>query len=143
MRAIGLDVGNKRIGIAVSDAMGWTAQPLTVYRRKGEAEDIAALCELIANQQADVLVIGLPKSMDGSLREQALLTQAFGEKLAAGCGIEPVWWDERMTTNMAHQVLIQADVSRKKRKGVVDKIAAVFILQNYLDYLSMQPQKTK
>ena len=70
MRAIGLDVGNKRIGIAVSDAMGWTAQPLTVYRRKGEAEDIAALCELIADQQADVLSSGCPNPWTGACADR-------------------------------------------------------------------------
>ena len=135
MKVLGLDIGEKRIGIAVSDALGYTAQGLTVLQRNGEDDDIGAIQELIDASQVSEVVVGLPKNMDGSLGEGAQKVMSFVSKLEELLSIPVVLWDERLTTAEATRVLLQADVSRKKRRAVVDKIAAVLILQGYLDSL--------
>ena len=135
MKVLGLDIGEKRIGIAVSDALGYTAQGLTVLQRNGEDDDIGAIQELIDASQVSEVVVGLPKNMDGSLGEGAQKVMSFVSKLEESLSIPIVLWDERLTTAEATRVLLQADVSRKKRRTVVDKIAAVLILQGYLDSL--------
>jgi putative Holliday junction resolvase len=135
MKVLGLDIGEKRIGIAVSDALGCTAQGLTVLQRNGADDDIGAIQELIDTSQVSEVVVGLPKNMDGSLGEGAQKVMSFVSKLEESLSIPIVLWDERLTTAEATRVLLQADVSRKKRRTVVDKIAAVLILQGYLDSL--------
>jgi putative Holliday junction resolvase len=135
MKVLGLDIGEKRIGIAVSDALGCTAQGLTVLHRSGADDDIGAIQELIEASQVTEVVVGLPKNMDGSLGEGAQKVMSFVSKLEELLSIPVVLWDERLTTAEATRVLLQADVSRKKRRAVVDKIAAVLILQGYLDSL--------
>jgi putative Holliday junction resolvase len=134
MRILGLDMGSKTIGVAVSDEMGYTAQGVTTIRRTTEAEDIAAVLALVADYGATEVVVGLPRRLDGSLGEAAQSVLAFVERLKAATGAEVKTWDERLTTVAAAKMLIAADVSRKRRKKVIDKVAAVLILQSYLDY---------
>jgi putative Holliday junction resolvase len=135
MKILGLDIGDKRIGIAMSDALGCTAQGLTVLQRSGLDDDIGAIQELIDASQVSEVVVGLPKNMDGSLGEGAQKVMSFVSKLEESLSIPIVFWDERLSTAEATRVLLQADVSRNKRRKVVDKIAAVLILQGYLDSL--------
>ena len=134
-RVLGLDVGDVRIGVALSDLLMITAQGIETYTRRDEEADILYFCELMDCRDVDTLVVGLPKNMNGTLGEQAEKVQDFAEKLKAACGRKLVYWDERLTTKSAHRTLLEADMSRKKRKAVVDKIAAVYILQGYMDSL--------
>lgn len=136
MRYIGLDVGDKTIGIAVSDPLGWTAQGITTVRRKGLEKDLLNLKEIFNDYTIEAIVVGLPKNMNGTIGPQAEKAMAFGDALKEEFGHEIVYWDERLTTMAAHRVMIEADFSRKKRKTLVDKIAATYILQGYLDKIS-------
>ncbi|MEN1969310.1 Holliday junction resolvase RuvX [Lentibacillus sp. N15] len=135
MKTIGLDVGSKTIGIAVSDALGWTAQGLTTIH--WDEHDItsadAALSEIIAQHEVNKAVIGMPKNMNGTIGERGEASQRYAEHVEAVHQLPTVLWDERLTTVAAERVLLEADVSRKKRKKVIDKMAAVMILQGYLD----------
>ncbi len=133
MRLMGLDVGDKTIGVAVSDLLGLTAQGLETIRRTSNKQDINRIKELIEEKNIKKIIVGLPKNMDGSIGTQGEKTKKFAEKLKNKIDIEIVFWDERLTTVAAEKMLISADVSRKKRKKVIDKIAAVYILQGYLD----------
>ncbi len=132
-RVMGLDVGDVRIGIAVSDLLMITAQGIETYTRKEEAADIAYLREFARRYDVDRVVCGLPKNMNGTLGEQALKVQAFAERFQEQSGLPLIYWDERLSTKSATKTLLEADMSRKKRKTVVDKIAAVYILQGYMD----------
>ncbi len=133
MRYLGLDVGDKTIGVAVNDLLGITVQGVTTIKRRGIKNDLEALKELVREYQADGFVVGLPKNMDASLGTRALLSQEFSDMLKVEFpDLSVDLYDERLTTVAAEKMLIGADVSRKKRKEVVDKIAAVFILQGYL-----------
>jgi len=130
-RLIALDVGDKRIGVAVSDALGVTAQPLGKIERAGYARDVASVASLCERYQTNRILVGLPRNMDGTLGGQAEKIQMFAEQLQkAGFCIQ--YWDERMTTVSAERLLIQAGTRREKRKNVVDQIAAALILQAYL-----------
>ena len=133
-RIIGLDVGEKTLGVAVSDELGLTAQGLNVHKRTSLAADLAFLRELIADYQATAIVVGLPKNMDGSLGPQAQKTLAFVERVRQICAIPIVMWDERLTTREAERVLLEANTSRRRRKQVRDRLAAQLILQSYLDW---------
>lgn len=133
MRIIGLDVGDKRIGVAMSDLLGLTAQGVETLHRKSNVETFTRMSTLIKENNVTKLVVGLPKNMDGSLGEQGKKVQKFMERFLRTHEIDVIYWDERLTTTAAHKMLITADVSRSKRKKVVDKIAATFILQGYLD----------
>lgn len=132
---IALDVGDVRIGVAVSDLMGLTANPRETYVRKKNdiAYDVAYFCDYAKKEDADVFVLGLPKNMDGSEGERAEITRQFGDLLAKQSGLPIVYQDERLTTVSAERMLIDADVRRDKRKKVIDKVAATIILQSYLD----------
>lgn len=132
---IGLDVGDVRIGVAVSDLMGLTANPRETYtRKKGDVEgDVAYFCDYAKREDADAFVLGLPKNMDGSEGPRAQITRQFGDMLQAKSGLPVVYQDERLTTVSAERVLLEADLSRQKRKQVIDMIAATIILQAYLD----------
>ena len=134
-RKIGLDIGDVRIGVAVSDLLGITANPRETYvRKKGDAaSDVAYFCEYAKMEDADAFVLGLPINMDGTEGARAEVTREFGDALAAASGLEVIYQDERLTTVSAERMLIEADVRREKRKQVVDKIAATLILQSYLD----------
>ncbi|QKS70799.1 Holliday junction resolvase RuvX [Paenalkalicoccus suaedae] len=135
MKSLGLDVGTKTIGVAVSDALGWTAQGLTTIRREEgqEEKDFDALATIISENEISAIVVGLPKNMNGTIGPSGEACQAFAEELKTRTGLPVHLWDERLTTVAAEKMLIGADVSRKKRKKVIDKMAAVMILQGYLD----------
>lgn len=136
-RILGLDVGDKTIGVALSDPLGWTAQGLETIHRTSIKKDLQRLEELIKDHGVNKIVVGLPKNMDGSIGDQGEKVLQFKERLAKRFdSIEIISWDERMTTMAAERTLLEADVSRKKRKQVIDKIAAVYILQGYLDSIS-------
>lgn len=135
-RIMGLDVGERRIGIALSDLLGITAQSLETYHRVEEEKDYAYLIDLMKKHEVGELVIGLPKNMNNSLGFKAIEIQEFAEGLKERYDIPIHWIDERLTTVSAERVLIDANVQRKKRKNVVDKLAAVLILQVYLDRLA-------
>lgn len=132
-RTLGLDVGTRTIGVAVSDEMGWTAQGLSTVRRRGTGADLDALRRLAAEWDVERIVIGLPKNMNGTLGPQAALVLEFAEAVKAALGLPVVTWDERLSTVAANRALLEADVSRRKRKAVVDTVAAALILQGYLD----------
>jgi putative pre-16S rRNA nuclease len=132
MRVAALDVGEARIGVAVSDELGITAQPVGVVRRVGGRRDLEALEQMLAPYAPGRLVVGLPLDMRGSEGPQAARVRAFAEKAAAHLGLPLDFWDERFTTVAAERTLLEADVSRRRRREVVDKLAASLILQGYL-----------
>lgn len=139
MRIIGLDYGTKTVGVAVSDALGITAQGVETITRKEEnklRQTLARIEELIDEYEVGRIVVGLPKNMNNTLGERAEACQEFADKLERRTGLPVVMWDERLTTVAAENVLIESGVRRENRKAVIDKIAAVFILQGYLDYES-------
>ena len=135
MRILGLDVGSRTVGIALSDEMGWTAQGMETLRFPENQLDqvIPQLAEYIRRYEIQTIVVGLPKNMDGTIGARGQFCLEFGQKLQAELSVDIVFWDERLTTVAAHKYLIEADMSRKKLKKVVDKIASVLILQSYLD----------
>lgn len=132
-RVLALDLGANRIGLAVSDEMGWTAQGLPTLERAGPKKDFGKLREVVAQYQVRKIVVGLPRNMNGTLGPQANLVLEFIEGLKKKLGMEVIPWDERLTTRAAERVLIEADISRAKRRKKVDQVAAVLILQGYLD----------
>jgi len=132
-RIIGLDVGDKRIGISLSDTLRITAQGYKTYERSVEKEDIKNLCAICKEFDVEKIVCGLPKNMNGTLGPQSEKVMDFASKLQKESGLELVYWDERLTTVLAERTLLEADISRKKRRKVIDKMAAVVILQSYLD----------
>lgn len=132
MRIVGLDLGSKTIGVAVSDEMGWTAQPVTVIRRQSVVKDVAEVGRLAGEYETDRVVMGLPINMNGTPGPMAEKARDFGGRLEQA-GLKVDYWDERLSTASAERVLIEADVSRAKRKKVIDKVAAAVILQAYLD----------
>jgi len=133
MRIMGLDLGEKRIGIAFSDPMGWTAQGHSILQRKGLKKDLSYLQELCQEFQVEKIVLGLPLNMNGTMGPRALETQEFARALQEALKIPVDFWDERLSSKSAERVLLEADLSRKRRKELIDKIAAVHILQAYLD----------
>ena len=139
MRKMSLDVGTRTIGIAVSDLMGLIANGVETIRRTTEERDYARIAELIAQNEVDTLVVGYPKNMNGTVGERAQSCAAMAEKLREMFpGVQVVLWDERLSTVAAEKVLVDADMRRKKRKKVIDMMAAVVILQNYLDSKSFK-----
>jgi putative Holliday junction resolvase len=138
-RILALDHGTKRIGVALSDELGWTAQPLETYERQTLDLDIAHILDLVKNHEVGKVLLGLPLRLNG---EEGLAVQAvhqFLERLADALPVPVVTWDERLTTKDAEQLLIAADVGWKKRKGMVDRIAAAILLQSYLEAQSPSP----
>ena len=131
-RIMGLDVGDKTIGVAVSDLMGLTAQGVKTIKRVGKKKDIEALKEIIKERQVNKIVSGLPKNMNGTLGPQGEKVIKFCELLEEETGIKIEYWDERLSTVAAERTLIQGNVRRENRKGVIDMVAAVIILQGYL-----------
>jgi putative Holliday junction resolvase len=132
MRILGLDLGEKTIGVAVSDELAMTAQGLKTLRRQGIKADLQALTEIILEYSVDAMVVGVPRNMDGSLGPAAEKTLKFVEHLET-LGIPVTTADERLTTVMAEKVLIGGNVRRSNRKKVIDKVAAILILQGHLD----------
>jgi putative Holliday junction resolvase len=135
MRVMGLDVGSKTIGVAVSDEMGYAAHPRQVLARKGTTADVATVVALVASEECQRVVIGLPLELSGQLGHRGKRVMLFVDALAAGLGAAvPVeTWDERFSTVGAERALMDADLSRARRKQVIDKQAAAFILQGWLD----------
>ena len=134
MRYLGLDVGDKRIGIALSDESAILASGLPTFQRVGPKKDLKAIAELVRTHEAGEVVVGLPRKLDGSIGPQAEKVLAFIEQLRGVLRVPVVPWDERFTSVVANQALLEADASRRERKANVDKVAAILILQNYLDY---------
>ncbi|WP_392453950.1 Holliday junction resolvase RuvX [Chryseomicrobium aureum] len=135
MRKMGLDVGTRTVGVAISDALGWTAQGIETIKIHEENEEfgIERLTELIREYTVTEVVIGYPKNMNNTIGPRAEASERFAELIKETFNLPVVLWDERLTTMAADRMLIDADVSRKKRKQVIDKMAAVMILQGYLD----------
>jgi putative pre-16S rRNA nuclease len=132
MRVAALDVGEARIGVAVSDELGITAQGVGVVRRVGGERDLRALAEMLAPYAPERLVVGLPLDMRGGEGQAAGRVRVFGERAAAHLGLPLEFWDERLTTVAAERTLLEADLSRRRRREVVDKVAATLILQSWL-----------
>lgn len=134
MRILGIDLGDKRIGLALSDPMGWTAQGLEVISGSGGSKnDIRKIRDIAVKHEVGKVVVGLPLNMNGSSGPRAEKARDFAGRLAKALDLPVEMWDERLTTAEAQRVLIDADVSRARRKQVIDKMAAILILQNYLD----------
>ncbi|MEI7025304.1 Holliday junction resolvase RuvX [Paenibacillus sp. y28] len=136
MRILGIDYGDRRLGLALSDELGWTAQGLEVLQRQTAERDTARLAEIISGYGVEQIVVGLPKNMNGTTGPRGDMCIDFANMLKETFNLPVHLWDERLTTVAAERTLIEADVSRKKRKQVVDKMAAVFILQGFLDFNS-------
>ena len=134
MRYLGLDVGDARIGVALSDETATLASGLATLQRSGPRKDLKAVADLVRRHQSGEVVVGLPRSLDGTLGPQAEKVLAFMEALRGMVKVPVVPWDERFTTVVAQQALIESGVSRRERKEVVDKVSAILILQSYLDY---------
>ena len=134
MRALALDIGDKTIGVAASDLLGLTAQGVETIRRTSIKDDLRRLGELVRQFEATAFVIGLPKNMDGTEGERCEVVRKFAARLSVSFPtVEQIFRDERLSTVAATRELVAADVSRKRRKKVIDKMAAVYILQGWLD----------
>jgi len=133
MRVMGLDIGSQTIGVAISDELGVTAQALKTIRRRSKQEDLQELSSLISKFDIGKIVVGLPLNMDGSQGKQAERVLTWAGELHQALQIPVLTWDERLSTVSASKILLEADLSRKKRKKVIDQVAAVIILQGYLD----------
>ena len=133
MRILGIDYGTRRLGLALSDEGEILASPLPVCVRTTIKEDLHFLAGLIREKQVGKIILGLPLNMDGSQGEMARVVQEFADELRSECNVPVVLFDERLTTSEAERVLVHADISRKKRKNLRDGLAAVLILQGYLD----------
>ena len=139
MRVMGLDFGSKTVGVAISDPLGLTAQPIEIVRRKEEnkqRQTLARIEELIVEYGVTEIVLGYPKNMNDTLGDRVQKTEEFKEKLERRTGLPVVLWDERLTTVAADKLMMEAGIRRENRKDYVDQIAASFILQGYLDYLA-------
>ena len=140
MRILGLDFGSKTVGVAVSDPLGITAQPVEIVRRKSESklrQTLARIEELAKEYRAESFVLGLPKNMNNTMGERAEKSLAFKEMLEKRTGLPVVMWDERLTTAEAERTLMETGVRRENRKQFLDQMAAVLILQGYLDRMNM------
>ncbi len=134
MRYLGLDVGDVRIGVALSDETSTLATGLDTIRRVGPRKDVRAVVDLVRRHGAGEVVVGLPRTLGGSVGTQARKVLAFMDTLRAALDVPVVPWDERFTSVVAQQTLLEAGASRRDRRASVDKVSAVLILQNYLDY---------
>lgn len=138
-RILALDHGTKRIGVALSDELGWTAQPLETIERRTLERDIARIVDLVRTHEVGQVLLGLPLRLNGEEGPAVQAVHQFLERLGDALPVPIVTWDERMTTKAAEDLLIAADVSRKKRKGVVDRVAAAILLQSYLEAHAAAP----
>ncbi|KAB2338654.1 Holliday junction resolvase RuvX [Cytobacillus depressus] len=139
MRTMGLDVGSKTVGVALSDALGWTAQGLETIKINEEKNvfGFEQIGKIIKENEVTKIVVGLPKNMNGTIGPRGEASQFYAAELERQFELPVILWDERLTTMAAERVLLEADVSRKKRKKVIDKMAAVMILQGYIDSQNM------
>jgi putative Holliday junction resolvase len=133
VRILGLDIGSKRIGVAISDELGFTAQGIETLSCKSPEDDAAAIARLAEKYDVEEIVVGIPYNMDGSAGPQAEKVRAAVERIKQRAKVPMQEWDERLSTVAAERVLVEADMSRSKRRKVIDKVAAVIILQGYLD----------
>lgn len=143
MRIMGLDYGSKTVGVAISDPLLITAQGIEIIRRKEEnklRQTLARIEELIQEYQVEQIVLGLPKNMNDTTGPRAMVTLEFKEKLERRTGLPVHTWDERLTTVAADRAMEEAGIRRENRKEYVDKIAAVFILQGYLDFIGRKQE---
>lgn len=141
MRIMGLDFGSKTVGVAISDPLGYTAQGIEIIRRKQEnklRQTLARIEELIKEYQVESIVLGFPKNMNNTIGDRAEKSLEFKETLEKRTGLPVVMWDERLTTVEANRTMIESKIRRENRGKYVDELAAIFILQGYLDYLSMK-----
>lgn len=136
MRILGLDIGSRTVGVSVSDPLGWTAQGVTTIKRKNFTADVAQVKRYFDEYGATLIVAGLPKNMNGTIGPSGEMVYEFCEKIKESFDVKIEFWDERLTTVAAHKAMIEGDLSRAKRKKIVDKIAAIYILQGYLDRMS-------
>ncbi|MGE6259502.1 Holliday junction resolvase RuvX [Heyndrickxia sporothermodurans] len=135
MRTMGLDVGSKTVGVAVSDALGWTAQgieTISIDEDQGKF-GFERVAEIARQYEVEKIVVGLPKNMNNTIGPRGEASMAYAEKLEEILELPVIMWDERLSTRQAERILLEADVSRKKRKKVIDKMAAIMILQGFLD----------
>ena len=133
-RYLGIDHGSRRIGLAVGDSRTTIASPLATIKARGRADDdVRAIRESISNYDIDAFVVGLPLNMDGTEGPQAKLTRRFGKELARATELPVHYWDERLTTNAARELMILGELTRKQRKNRVDRVAAQVMLQSFLD----------
>ncbi|MBR5266727.1 MAG: Holliday junction resolvase RuvX [Lachnospiraceae bacterium] len=145
MRILGLDFGSRTVGVAVSDGLLLTAQGVETIERKDEnklRQTAARIEALVKEYEVTTIVMGLPKNMNNTEGERVEKTKAFGEMLERRTGLPVVYWDERLTTIAAEQVLMESGVRRENRKAVIDKIAACFILQGYLDHIRFRQSES-
>ena len=138
MQVLALDVGDRNIGVALSDPTGLLASPLTVIERTGGKRDFQRVLDLVRDREAELVVVGMPVSLDGVPREQAMATQAFSDELTRRCPVPVVTWDERLTTVEAERRMREAGASARKRKRARDSAAAAVLLQAYLEHLRMR-----
>ena len=136
MRILGLDIGTKTIGVAISDPLGWTAQGITTIRRKNYTNDMEAIKKICNEYSVETIVAGMPKNMNGTIGPSGEMVIEFCERLKEVVNIDIEFWDERLTTVAAHRAMLEADLSRSKRNKIVDKVSATYILQGYLDRIS-------
>ncbi|AIY82125.1 putative Holliday junction resolvase [Clostridium botulinum 202F] len=136
MRILGLDLGKKTIGVAVSDPLGFTAQGITTIRRANKKKDMEELRKICDEYKVETIVIGLPKNMNGTIGPSGEIAMEMGKLVEEALNIKVEFWDERLTTVAAHKAMLEADLSRSKRKKIVDKVASTYILQGYLDRIS-------
>ena len=136
MRILGLDIGSKTIGAAVSDPRGWTAQGVTTIKRDCYTKDVEAVMKICKEYGVETIVAGMPKNMNGTIGPSGEMVKNLCEQIEKSFDGKIEFWDERLTTVAAHRAMLEADLSRAKRKKIVDKIAATYILQGYLDRIS-------
>ncbi len=142
-RIIGLDVGDKRIGMAISDELLFTAQPLELYERRGPRQDIAYMKSKLEALLVTDLVVGLPVMMKGEPSTMAHRVTDFADQIKACCAVRVIFWDERLSTVQANRSMLEGDLSRKKRKSKMDVVAAQLILQGYLDSLRIKRERAE
>lgn len=140
-RYLGVDLGERRIGLAVSDELGLVAQGLPTLKRKGARVDLAQLGELIQRLGVEEVIVGYPRNLDGTLGEGAEKASAFARGLERAFSVRATLWDERLTTKAAERFLIETGMRRKRRREVVDQVAAVLILQSYLDHVATASER--
>ncbi|NLZ48676.1 MAG: Holliday junction resolvase RuvX [Clostridiales bacterium] len=136
MRILGLDIGEKTIGVAVSDPLGFTAQGICTIKRQGLNKDLEEIKKYVLEYSCELIVVGLPKNMNGTIGPSGEKVLKLSKKIEDYIGVKVDTWDERLTTVAAHKAMLEADLSRNKRKRIVDKLAAMYILQGYLDRMS-------
>ena len=136
MRILGLDIGSKTIGVAVSDPLGWTAQGVTTIKRDCYTKDVDEVMKICKEYGVETIVAGMPKNMNGTIGPSGEMVKNLCEQIEKSFDGKIEFWDERLTTVAAHRAMLEADLSRAKRKKIVDKIAATYILQGYLDRIS-------